>query len=211
MPSAELWNSIAPSYVLPDGTSPNRLHNQSGKVSAIAYRDNSNDKYNYMVFSYDERGRVEAVLKFVRPIGFTAMYYTYNSMNSVKTERSVDGCHTVTTYYNYNQEGLVDSVWHRFDNNGLLINNGVPATCGNLYYQALPTIPGYPDIAYCHNQLDQVTKMSYLMNGLNPKYTVDYNYNSRHLPVTVKRRQRFRQSHLIFRNLGLYDIWRCSK
>ena len=91
--------------------------------------------------------RVEAVLKFVRPIGFTAMYYTYNSMNSVKTERSVDGCHTVTTYYNYNQEGLVDSVWHRFDNNGLLINNGVPATCGNLYYQALPTIPGYPDIA----------------------------------------------------------------
>jgi hypothetical protein len=63
---------------------------KKGQKATIAYKENQNDAFNYIVMSYDARGRVEAIMKWNENTGFDMVHYTYNSMNQVLTVTSAD-------------------------------------------------------------------------------------------------------------------------
>ncbi len=48
-----------------------------GHEAAVAYRERASEPFHYTVLSYDERGRVEAILRCTENIGFDAVYYHY--------------------------------------------------------------------------------------------------------------------------------------
>ncbi|MGA2297270.1 MAG: hypothetical protein ABSG15_06975, partial [FCB group bacterium] len=55
LPQDSVWNKMAP-Y--------GKLHNLKGRQVAVAYRDHGGEPYHYVVFSYDPRGRIEALLRY---------------------------------------------------------------------------------------------------------------------------------------------------
>ncbi len=61
-----IWNALS---------SKGMLRNTKGKISAMAYRESGKQELNFMVFSYDERGRVESQLRFTENLGFDGIYY----------------------------------------------------------------------------------------------------------------------------------------
>ena len=73
-PPKATWDALAPT-----GT----VRNQKGHEAAVAYRERGSEPWHYNVLSYDERGRVEAILRATENLGFDAVYYTYNAMNQV--------------------------------------------------------------------------------------------------------------------------------
>jgi hypothetical protein len=90
------------------------LNNLKGRFSAIAYRESGEQAFNYMVFSYDPRGRVEAFMRYTENLGFDAVYYTYNSMNAVTSIRVADPLRQFCMWYGYDYAGRVDSVGRQF-------------------------------------------------------------------------------------------------
>ena len=108
-PAHSQWEALAPK---------GELRNLKGREAAVAYREHSGEPYHYSVLSYDERGRVEALIRYTENLGFDAVYYQYNSMNQVIRVITTDPLRRYTTWYGYNQNGQVDSVWTRLDNVG---------------------------------------------------------------------------------------------
>ncbi len=97
-----VWDSLCPTY---------KVRNMKGHEVAVAYRDRANEPFHYVTMSYDERGRVEALLRFTGNIGFDAVYYSYNSANQVIKLTTADGMRQHTTWYGYDWNGRIDSVW----------------------------------------------------------------------------------------------------
>src|SRR5512133_3973813 len=61
--------------------------------------------------SHDERGRVEALMRYTENIGYDAVYYTYNAMNQVASICVADPLNRFTTWYGYDFNGRIDTVW----------------------------------------------------------------------------------------------------
>ncbi len=162
-PDSARWNSMAPK---------GRVRNLRGRQAAIAYRERASEPYHFTVMSYDERGRVEAILRHNDNLGFDAVYYTYNSANRVTAVTVADPLRQHTTWYGYDANGRIDTVWTKLSpvGSGLVIN-------GNFSQPRVPFIaprPFSPDIVYSYSRRNQVEQMSYPYI----KLLVDYAYNS---------------------------------
>ncbi len=164
-PALEQWNRLAPSGA---------VRNQKGVEAAVAYRDKASEPFHYAVMSYDERGRVEALLRYTENLGFDAVYYQYNSANDVIAVMVADPWRRFTTWYGYDQQGRIDSVWSRLDgpSSGLLAG-------GDFTQQSFPGYAEHgdrlPDLVYSYTRTDQVRRLEYP----TIETLVEYAYNHR--------------------------------
>ncbi len=119
--------------------------------------------------SYDERGRVEALLRYTENIGFDAVYYTWNSMNQVVSVRSADMMRQHTSWYGFDAQGRIDTVWTRLSATGL----GLKAVSGILY-PAPQARPDTADIVYRYTKTGMLDTMLY--PPVNVVVSYDYNH-----------------------------------
>ncbi|HVZ40827.1 MAG TPA: hypothetical protein VHI13_16225, partial [Candidatus Kapabacteria bacterium] len=164
-PADSQWNALMPHGV---------LRNLKGREAAIAWREHGGEPFHYSVMSYDERGRVEALVRYTENIGFDAVYYAYNSMNQVTSVRVVDYHRTYQTWYGYDANGRVDSVWTSLSSISAGLVGG-PFT--NHLWTFRPSLPR-PDnaqIVYSYTRTGQVDTMAYPRIGV----LVGYAYNHR--------------------------------
>jgi RHS repeat-associated protein len=175
-PPQATWDALAPTGA---------VRNQKGHEAAVAYRDRGSEPWHYNVLSYDERGRVEAILRATENLGFDAVYYTYNAMNKVTSVTVADPVRSYTTWYGYDREGHVDSVWTKLGaiGTGLVPPTGIPTP---LQARKALTVVAKPapltraanqqaDIVYSYTKSGQVAQMIYPpVNAY-----IDYAYNHR--------------------------------
>jgi RHS repeat-associated protein len=159
-PSTDQWDSLAPMK---------KVRNQRGHTAAIAYREHGGEPFHYVVQSYDERGRVEALLRWTENLGFDAVYYNYNALNQVTTVRVLDPLRQFQTWYGYDWNGRVDSVWSQLGSPGSGFSLASPR------YKAPLGQPTAADITYSYTKTGQVAAMQYPPVSV----LVSYAYNHR--------------------------------
>ncbi len=127
---------------------------------AVAYREHGGQPYHYTMMSYDERGRPEALIRYTENLGFDAVYYAYNSMNQITSLTTADPFRRHTTWYGYNDNGQLDSVWTKLDTvgSGTLLN-GTTNTWG--FQQYAQERPLDAHISYVYTPTGQVDTMFY--------------------------------------------------
>lgn len=177
-PAHALWDSLAPT---------GRIRNLKSKEAAVAYRQHAGEPYHFVVMSYDERGRMEALLHYTENLGFDAVYYTYNSMNMITSVRVVDPHRQYTTWYGYNPNGLMDSVWSKLSAPGSGLGITGPA------YRQPESRPQDAEVVYTYTKRGQVENTIYpAINTL-----ISFAYNGRtlldSLVATKSGTQIFRQ------------------
>jgi len=109
VPPANVWNKLA---------LHGAVRNLLGRPSTVAYRTDASQPFHYITRSYDERGRVECILRLTENIGYDAVYYAYNSSNSIISVHVVDARGQHATFYGYDQEGRVCKTWTRSSADG---------------------------------------------------------------------------------------------
>lgn len=155
------WHALAPRGM---------VRNQRGREAAVAYRERAAEPFHYVVMSYDERGRVEALLRFTENLGFDAVYYSYNSMNQVTSVTTADMMRQHTTWYGYDANGRVDSVWTALSGvGGGLFSNF------QIRYPGIQERPATADLHYHYNSRGLVDSMAYIPINTG----ISYAYNSR--------------------------------
>jgi hypothetical protein len=174
-PSHGQWDSLTPH---------NKVRNTKGHEAAVAYREHGGEPWGYLVMSYDERGRVEALLRWTENIGFDAVYYNYNSMNQITSVRVADFARSYQTWYGYDANGRVDSIWSKLkdQNTGLVPGTNTAATWR--YCDTLPR-PLDAEIVYTYTKTGRVQTMEYP----KIKVFVDYAYNHRKWLDSIVARQ----------------------
>lgn len=182
-PSRTRWDSLAPRGV---------VRNLKGRESAVAYRTHAGEPYHFAVTSYDERGRVEALLHYTENLGFDAVYYTYNSMNLVTSVRVADPKRQHTTWYGYNSNGKVDSVWTQ------LSDDGYGLGISNPRYPTPQSRPKDPDMAYEYTARWQVDSLFYPPISTR----IGYSYNSRRFLDSMVAQK---SGSALFRQVLSYD------
>lgn len=169
-PSQSVWNALTPN---------GQFRNLKGKPSAIAYRDHQDDALNYIMFSYDERGRLEAQIRYTDNIGWDAIYYRYNSMNKVISVVVADAERQHCTWYGYDYAGRLDTTWSRLGAPGTGLLNKQPT--GNTWqYRAALTFKrkgsgNNAEVVQNYTPRDMVSSIKYPAIDLNTSYT----YNTR--------------------------------
>ncbi len=152
------WNALAPHGL---------VRNLKGRESAVAYRQHSGQPWHYVVMSYDERGRMEALMRYTENLGFDAVYYEYNSLNQVISVRSADPIRQHSTWYGYDWNGRVDSVWS---------DMGAPGSGLGVTSPAFPALPGKPstvEIVYDFAERGEMSSMQYPQIGIDARYVYD--------------------------------------
>ena len=160
-PSIAEWNALAPH---------DSVRNLKGREAAVAYREHGGEAFHYSVLSYDERGRPEALLRYTENLGFDAVYYNYNSMNQVIAVTVADPFRQFTTWYGYDDNGRIDSVWTKLGAVGTGLSYIDPS------YPATPlSRPDDAEITYVYTKTGQVDTMAYPAVSV----IVDYHYSPR--------------------------------
>ncbi|MGE3801092.1 MAG: hypothetical protein AB7H80_08745, partial [Candidatus Kapaibacterium sp.] len=170
-PTYDQWDSLAP-----NGT----VRNLKGREAAVAYREHGGEPFHYTVISYDERGRPEALIHYTENIGFDAIYYSHNSLNQVIAVTVADPLRQFTTWYGYDHNGQVDSVWTKLGEVGTGIGGylGTPAD----YPVTSLSRPLDAEITYVYTPTGQVDTMYYPAVDV----AVDYRYSPRKWLDTLK-------------------------
>lgn len=164
-PSHAEWDKLAPT---------GKIRNLRGREGAVAYREKGYEAFHYAVMSYDERGRVEALIHYNENLGFDAVYYRYNSANQVISITVADPWRKFLTWYGYDHQGRIDSVWSMITSpgSGLVRSSGF----GDQQYPGHGSNNGLsPIITYSYTKMDMVEKMRYPVIGT----LVEYAYNHR--------------------------------
>jgi len=172
-PTLTQWNSLSKT-----GT----VRNQAGRVAAIAYRDHPYEPYRYRVYSYDERGRVECVLKLTPALGFDAVYYSYNSSDQVTSIHVVDALRQYATWYGYDDNGRVAEMTSHVTPVDLTVpGNGLGFTGGGVTKPVLVTRPvGAPRVTYTYDAIGNLTgKVYHDADDLNRELNTSYSYDAR--------------------------------
>ncbi|MBI5326537.1 MAG: RHS repeat-associated core domain-containing protein [Ignavibacteriae bacterium] len=172
--SGSIWSNIPPDSNWQNMSPFDTLRNLKGRQVATAYRNHSGEPFHFVVFSYDPRGRIEAVLRYTENLGYDAVYYTYNSMNQILSVMVSDPIRTYKTWYGYDDNGRLDSVWTKLCNvgSGLGINIK-PKFPDTTLFQIIR--PDTADIVYKYNYRGMVEQIEYL-----PVNVVQHlNYSSR--------------------------------
>jgi len=188
-PGYQKWHQLAPT---------GKVRNQRGHEAAVAYRDRSAEPFHYTVMSFDERGRVEALLRYNENLGFDAVYYSYNSANNMIAVTVADPVRKFTTWYGYDQQGRIDTVWTKLYEPGSgLVTDG---NFSSLKYPGVESRTGLdPEIVYSYTKLDRVATMRYPAIDV----LVDYAYNHRKLLDSMVAT---RLGSPVFRQEFLHDL-----
>ncbi len=101
-PAQQEWEQLMPKGV---------VRNLLGREVAKAYRQHAGEPFHYSVKSYDERGRVEALVRYTENLGFDAVYYKYNSQNQVIAVSSVTPDRQYNTFYGHDHNGRLECLW----------------------------------------------------------------------------------------------------
>ncbi len=160
-PSHDDWNRMAPT-----GT----VRNLKGREAAVAYRNDDNQPFHYHVMSYDERGRVEALIRYTENIGFDATYYEYNAMNQVIAVRNVDALRQHAVFYGTDHNGRIDEVWSTLGSITTGTGIAMPSYTNSV---ARPSVT--PDLSYSYTTRNLVAARTYGQIG----WSVDYSYDLR--------------------------------
>ena len=170
-PQAAAWDSLAPH---------GKVRNLKGREAAVAYREHGGEPFHYSVISYDERGRPEALLRYTENLGFDAIYYAYNSMNQLIAVTVADPYRQFATWYGYDDNGRLDSVWTKLSEAGY----GLKGYDGS--QAKYPTVemsrPQSAEITYVYTKTGQVDSMFYPAVSV----AVDYRYSPRKWLDTLK-------------------------
>ena len=146
-PGKSTWDGLAPK---------GSVRNLKGREAAVAYREHGGEPFHYSVMSYDERGRPEALLRYTDNLGFDAVYYRYNSMNQVISVTTADPLRQHTTWYGYDDNARVDSVWTQLGDVGTGLGHVNPV------YPSTPlNRPLNAQITYVYTPTGQVDSMYY--------------------------------------------------
>lgn len=169
LPEAQgaVWGGLPPGWdqIAPRGT----LRNQRGREAMVAYRERGGEPFHYVAMSYDERGRIEALVRYSEGLSFDAVYYTYNAQNRVTSVTVADLVRQHTTWYGYDGAGRIDSVWTSLSSAG----NGLMSFFGIKYPQPLAR-PDTADIVYRYRKGGQLDSMRY--PAVNVLTTFAYNH-----------------------------------
>ena len=160
---AGVWDSLAPK---------GKVRNLIGQQAAVAYRDKFSEPFHYQVYSYDERGRVEALLRFTSNLGYDAVYYEYNSANQVVKQTVADSWRQSITWYGYDYNGRIDTVWTKITANGTgLLHGSNTSSLDSLKrpYFASKT-SDCAQIVYTYNHRGMVESMKTIKPGLLTTY-----------------------------------------
>ena len=153
MPSIEAINKLAPK---------DALTNLKGQKSAIAYRDNATDPFHYVFFSYDARGRIEAIIRWTENIGFDVVHYTYNSMNKINSVTAIDAIRQFTTWNVYDNNGRIWKVYTRLGNTNTGFGHSADTiNFANVDFPEPLERPYLPDITYNYNKRGGVDTVKY--------------------------------------------------
>ena len=153
MPSIEAINKLAPK---------DALTNLKGQKSAIAYRDNATDPFHYVFFSYDARGRIEAIIRWTENIGFDVVHYTYNSMNKINSVTAIDAIRQFTTWNVYDNNGRIWKVYTRLGNTNTGFGHSADTiNFANVDFPEPLVRPYLPDITYNYNKRGGVDTVKY--------------------------------------------------
>lgn len=165
---AGVWDSLAPK---------GKVRNLKGQQAAVAYRDKYSEPFHYQVYSYDERGRVEALLRFTENLGYDAVYYKYNSANQVIQQTAVDSWRQSVTWYGYDYNGRIDTVWSKITANGTGLLHGSNTSSLDSLKRPFPVTKtsDCAQMVYRYNKRGMIDSMVTIKPGLNTQYT----YNSR--------------------------------
>ena len=165
-PLINRWDALTPTGV---------VRNQKGREAAVAYRDKACEPFHYSVMSYDERGRVEALLRYNENLGFDAVYYQYNSANQVIALDCGRSAHGDSRPGTATMRRGVSIPSGRS-------SKGRAAACSPVAGSITCTSPasrairGFePEIVYSYTRTDQVATMRYPAIGT----LVEYAYNHR--------------------------------
>ena len=158
MPPATVWNAMAP-Y--------GSVRNLKGRMAAVAYRTHGGEPFHFIINSYDERGRVEAQLRFTENLGFDAVYYTYNSRNLLTSVRTIDVTGQNATWYGYDGSGRPTRSWSARSQDGF--NQSMAPVLPQLL--TMPT--GALDVTVQYDVADAPAVITYPDAGL----TTTHSYN----------------------------------
>lgn len=166
-PPKSQWDALAPK---------DSVRNMVGREVAVAYREHGGQPYHFTVMSYDERGRVEALLRYTENLGFDAVYYEYNSLNELISITTTDPFRLHKTWYGYDDNGRVDSVWTKVGTppDGLGGGDGglvSDFTLKTWEYNSTELVqPEDAHITYDYTKRGSVDKMYYPLIGVETLY-----------------------------------------
>ena len=107
------------------------------------------------------------------------MYYRYNSANLVTSVRVADPLRQYTTFYGYNYNGQVDSIWTHLEEPGSGVLALTPTMRADILQRPLPfnrtDSLGTAEISYRYTPLGSVEQMFYPLAQMK----TDYWYNKR--------------------------------
>ncbi|MEY3386425.1 MAG: Wall-associated protein, partial [Bacteroidota bacterium] len=158
-PQATVWDALTPT-----GT----VRNLKTRPSIVAYRTHGGQPFHYIVRSYDERGRVECILRLTENLGFDAVYYSYNSMNKITSVHTVDARGQHATFYGYDEEGRVFRMWTATSERGF-----GPSMAPRKPELVSRPYAGAAGAEFSYDPLNAVTKIDYPQ--LNMSTTHSYN------------------------------------
>ncbi len=160
-PAHSQWDLLAPT---------GKVRKLKGRLAATAYRQHAGEPFHYEVRSYDERGRIEALLRYTENLGFDAVYYSYNSANQVIAVTDVSPQRQHSTWYGTDHNGRVDKVWSYLGDNGSGFGIAFPV------YPAIINPAGDgPAIEYNFTERNEIRSMRYP----DADVVVDYTWNAR--------------------------------
>jgi len=169
-PAASTWNAISASPT-------NAVRNLRGRIASIAYRGHGFQPFHYVVKSYDERGRLEALLRFTENVGFDAVYYSYNSMNAVTRIRVVDPLKQHYTWYTYDDQGRQNTMRSTIVNGGFGVGAQpvLPMDVTTIPVNAFTNEVMPSDEQYAYNKRNELVNT--VLTG--PQKRIDRTYNTR--------------------------------
>lgn len=175
-PGRDKWDALAPG---------GKVRNQKGRQSVVAYRGHGGEPFQYMVMSYDERGNIESLLRYTENLGFDAVYYESNAMQEMISVRVADPIRQHTTWYGYDDNGRIDSVWTALGPLGSGISPMVDPITREIQTQIVryptPTPrPADADVAYSYMKHSNVDMVYYPQASA----WMDYTYHPTRLWLT---------------------------
>lgn len=155
--SGKFWKGMISPTTLNNLCPTGTVRNLKGKLAAVAYRSYGQEAMHYVFYSYDERGRVESMIRYNENIGVTAVYYKYNSMNQIVSIQSGDFNRCNMTQYAYDWKARLQKVWSK-------LSIGAGSILPNYFTNnwQYPVQPPYPssntlaDVEYKYNSRNQI-------------------------------------------------------
>ncbi len=215
-PEKSVWDNISKKtndwVILSDKTMgttiKSEVRNLKGRQAAIAYRESGALPFNYMVFSYDARGRLEALMRYTDNLGYDAVYYYYNSADQITCQITADPIRHQVTWNEYDNlgnlisvvstppldyglckdiDGNYDSSNPSFDN---LIDDSKLPTATDKYYQYFKNLKDNytnPDAEYTYYDNGLIQNIYYYDDN-NEQYTTIKSYDEHKRLVTAENK-----------------------